>query len=161
MFLAAMPKFMFSQTLETRNIGNTMRGGSPGSSPPQPPIRAVRASSQASRAAGASRGEGGRMRRWWVRGSAGAERGRMWASRVVRRPTRSIRNEHWRMSSTPVRNPGDPRSVDEISDICDQFEPLISRKFGIIYYFSNHPLPYLFFMMYRDQGGPPIRVPHE
>jgi len=52
MFLAVMPKLMLSQTSETLNISNIMRGGSPGSSPPPPPIRAVRAQSQASLAAG-------------------------------------------------------------------------------------------------------------
>jgi hypothetical protein len=65
------------------------------------------------------------------------------------------------MSGTPVRNPGDPQSVDETSDICDQIEPLTSRKFSIVYYFPNQPLPDLLSGVYRDQSGPPIRVPHE
>ena len=73
----------------------------------------------------------------------------------------TIRNKYWRTPGTPVRNSGNHIPVGETLDICDQIEPLISRKFGIIYYFPNHPLPNILSGVYRDHGGPPIRVPHE
>jgi len=63
MFLAAMPKFMFSQTLEARNIGNIMGGAAPDLRRPPPLIRALRVSSQASRAAAESAAWRGRMHR--------------------------------------------------------------------------------------------------
>jgi len=107
-------------------------------------VRAVRASSQASRAAEASAAWRGRMRRRCVRGSADR---RGWAGACVLAAGGCERG---------CAAPQDPRS-----DIRDQFEPLAPREFIIIYYFPNHSLPDLFSGVYRDQGGPPIRVPHE
>ena len=71
--------------------------------------------------------------------ASGCERG--WR---VCRPTRfTTRNTHWRTPGALVRNPGNHVPVDETLDICDQIEPLPSRKFGIVYYFPNHPHPIL------------------
>jgi len=90
-------------------------------------------------------------RRAWAAGHLAS-----WCRGQMRRPTRfTIRNKHWRTPGVPVRNIGDPRSAGETLDICYQIEPLISRKFSIVYYFPNHPFPDLLSGVYRDQGGHP------